>query len=264
MNYAWLFLSMLGLTAGLMPLLIRLLQTRNWLAVPNERSSHALPTPLGGGWLALGLPLLCLPFAALMLPDAWRLSLYVLAVAGLALLVVSGINDKIGLKPLWRLTLHLAAAATAVWSLPETVRVFPLLPELAETVILTLGLVWFVNLTNFIDGIDGITAVNGLSSLLGFALLFALAGAALFLPLSAALLGGALLGFLLWNWHPAPRLSRRCRQRPARPLAGYGTHCGGRRFRPARSPASLSLPSMRCQLDVAAPPEKPRKNLAGP
>jgi UDP-N-acetylmuramyl pentapeptide phosphotransferase/UDP-N-acetylglucosamine-1-phosphate transferase len=70
-------------------------------------------------------------------------------------------------------------------------------------VVTALGWLWFVNLYNFMDGIDGITGIETASLGVGIALVAALSG----VPSALAPLGlacaAAGLGFLVWNWHPA-------------------------------------------------------------
>jgi UDP-N-acetylmuramyl pentapeptide phosphotransferase/UDP-N-acetylglucosamine-1-phosphate transferase len=160
------------LTWALIPLLRRRLLDR-----PNARSSHATPTPRGGGLafvlVATGLaaasgawvPGLCLPLALVGLLDDWHdlpagLRYGVQALTAAAL---------VGLAPqplawwLWPLAL---VAVTAV-----------------------------INFVNFTDGLDGLVA-GCLAVLLAVAAVQLQAG-----WLWAVV--GALLGFLVWNWSPA-------------------------------------------------------------
>jgi Fuc2NAc and GlcNAc transferase len=107
--------------------------------------------------------------------------------------------------PAIRLTLHLACAVTAVWALPR------LSPLSLGPVALTHGwiglsfavvlLAWYLNFTNFMDGIDGIAAVQTICVCAGACVLAASVSAPA--PLGAAALAAACLGFLLWNWPPA-------------------------------------------------------------
>lgn len=188
----------------LMPALISFLHTKAVLDMPNARSSHSIPTPRGGGWLALGIPLIALVLFLITLPfaAAIKISLGTLAASLCVLMIVSGFDDKWSLTPCVRLLVHFVASVAIVMTLPDSVRVFPDMPLLFEQIVLVLGCVWMINLTNFVDGINGITAVNGLSLALGLAI------AACLMPvypslnvllLSAALIAGGLGGFLYWN-----------------------------------------------------------------
>ncbi|MGH7005383.1 MAG: MraY family glycosyltransferase, partial [Alphaproteobacteria bacterium] len=78
------------------------------------------------------------------------------------------------------------------------------LPAWLVGILLALGWIWFINLYNFMDGIDGITGVETASIgiglvALGVVNLGAVAGQAL----AGLALAGAAIGFLVWNWHPA-------------------------------------------------------------
>lgn len=194
----------------LMPRLIAYLERKAVLDMPNARSSHSVPTPRGGGWLAMGLPLVALILFTAFSPLAapLQLSLAALGAALILLMVISGLDDKISLSPRQRLIAHVTAAALIVLTLPESVRVFPALPLPAEQGVLILGTVWMINLTNFIDGINGITAANALSLALGLAMAACLMPAhptLVVLSLSAALIAGGMGGFLYWNV-PAARV----------------------------------------------------------
>ena len=154
---------------------------------PNDRSSHTVPTPRGGG---LGVVPAALAVWVLFADyHPWPL------LAG-ALLLMAGswIDDRRGLSPLTRI---IAQAAMVTWCAGGWGLDF--LPAF----ILGFGLLWFVNLYNFMDGIDGITGVETASLGLGIALVAAISGTAAPLIVPALCLTGAALGFLVWNWHPA-------------------------------------------------------------
>lgn len=199
-----LFLAAFAAVMAGMPYLIRFLQNRAMLDIPNERSSHEIPTPRGAGWLALGTPILGLALIPgfVNLAPTWTYSVYALCAGLVALMLLSGLDDRRGLSPKLRLLAHLAVSALVVFTLPEDVRILTVLPETLERLLAVFGMVWMINLTNFIDGINGITAVNGLVAAFGLILL----GFAAHIPLLAlpgALLAGALAAFLYFNWTPA-------------------------------------------------------------
>lgn len=169
-------------------------------AVPDARSSHAAPTPQGGGigvvvaTLATGLPALWLSGALSPAPVA--------CCAGLAALCALGFADD--RRPLgWRIKLAVQALtalgvaacfpAGTLASLPA-----PLMVALSAAVMVTM-----VNLVNFIDGIDEITVAHAAPALVVSAAAGSI-GALAFPagPLAAAGLGAA-LGFWIWNRHPA-------------------------------------------------------------
>ena len=167
------------------------LHERQIIDHPNERSSHAVPTPRGGG-------LATTPVMALALVAAQGYAVW-LGLGALVLLAISWLDDRKGLPPLPRFAAHGVAVAVFLAVLPADALVFQgLLPVWADRVLVGIGWLWFVNLYNFMDGIDGITGVETIFLGLGIAVA---GGADLAGPaLAVAAVGG---GFLLFNWHPA-------------------------------------------------------------
>lgn len=168
------------------------------LDCPNERSSHQLPTPKGGGvvcvflWSIIVVGLLFLHFS-------WVL--VALLITSVAIGYLGFMDDKFHLSARVRIIVQVLA------SLGFVVVVFLFAPArfLPEMIILCLvsifAQVWSTNLYNFMDGIDGIAAVEAI-------FIFALGGF-FFLPhtivyaLSCWLFIPVLLGFLCWNWPKA-------------------------------------------------------------
>ncbi|CAA7621182.1 glycosyltransferase family 4 protein [Magnetospirillum sp. SS-4] len=170
------------------------LRHRQILDHPNERSSHTLPTPRGGG-------LAVTPVVAVMLILlAYRTPGYpaVLAAGALILMAVSWLDDRRGLAPLPRFLMQAVVIAAYLLGLEPEQMVFQGgVPLWADRLLTGLGWLWFVNLFNFMDGIDGITGIETAAIGLGLAAL----GAAT--TPQALAVAGAGLGFLVWNWHPA-------------------------------------------------------------
>jgi UDP-N-acetylmuramyl pentapeptide phosphotransferase/UDP-N-acetylglucosamine-1-phosphate transferase len=192
-------------TALVTRLVLAGLRRRAILDHPNERSSHALPTPRGGGIAVIAV--LIPSWILLHRFDAGSgMSLW-LAIAGiLALAVLSWLDDLHGLSAGLRIVCHGLVVAIVLASLPAGDLVFQgLLPPLADHVAAGLLWLWFINLFNFMDGIDGITGVEAIAIALGLALLAALSNDLALradTPFAVALAGTA-AGFLVWNWHPA-------------------------------------------------------------
>ena len=170
---------------------------------PVERSSHARPVPKGAGVAVTAVLLLAwldLAMAGLAPPETLLVCCLAFALAAL-----SWFNDVTDLPAALRLGVHLLIAGVGLLALPDRGQVFQgLLPEGLDLAATMLLWTWFMNLFNFMDGIDGITAVE--TSAIGFGLAFvaALTGIASggYLLLVVALAAAA-LGFLPWNWHPA-------------------------------------------------------------
>lgn len=175
--------------------LVNWLKERRVLDIPNQRSSHFVPTPRGGGLMVV--PAVLVPVAFLSLQGAGPAAAGAMIALGLSLLVLSWIDDRRGLSFHLRLCVHLGVASLGLAAMGGERLVFQgLLPFWPDRVLAVLAWGWFINLYNFMDGIDGITGVETL----------AVAGGLLLLPgehLVPAAIAGASLGFLAWNWHPA-------------------------------------------------------------
>jgi Fuc2NAc and GlcNAc transferase len=195
------FLSSALITA----LLRRYLVRRKVLDIPNERSSHSVPTPRGGG---LGIVLVFL-LAVLWLVQGGFLagSLgWALIGGGLAVAVAGFLDDRFRVPAQVRLLFHFAAAGWALWKLNGMGPLY-----LGSIVwnwgwlgqfLALIGLVWMINLYNFMDGIDGIAGVEALCVSGSGALLLAWSGLAGLSSVAMAL-AAASAGFLVWNWPPA-------------------------------------------------------------
>lgn len=175
------------------------------LDVPNHRSSHSTPTPRGGG-LAIVLAVLAawglMPILHLGAPALW-----VAVTAAVGVAVLGFVDDHNHVPAGLRLLGHLAAAGVIVWVLGGfpamhfvgiDLSVAPIGP-----VIGVLLVAWWINLTNFMDGIDGIAGAHVVAVCLGGAWVNAVAGSPLQHTLGPVALAAATLGFLLWNWPPA-------------------------------------------------------------
>jgi UDP-N-acetylmuramyl pentapeptide phosphotransferase/UDP-N-acetylglucosamine-1-phosphate transferase len=179
--------------SGLMTLWLR---RRMILDHPVERSSHARPVPKGCGVAVTGVLLLAwLDLAVIGLAPPETLLVCCLA---FALGALSWFNDVTDLPAALRLAAHLLVAAVGLLAIPERGQVFQgLLPPALDQVATVLLWAWFMNVFNFMDGIDGITAVETSSIGFGLALVAALTGLASggYLLLVVALAAAA-LGFL--------------------------------------------------------------------
>jgi UDP-N-acetylmuramyl pentapeptide phosphotransferase/UDP-N-acetylglucosamine-1-phosphate transferase len=192
-----------GLSAGLIfvlkPFLIRYA-----LAHPNDRSSHVTPTPQGAG-LAVMAALLIVTIAALLLGVATPPPSLVPVLAGAVLLTAIGaLDDAHALPVTWRLMGEALIAAAVIFTLPPDFRLLPdLLPLIVERALMVVGVVWFVNAINFLDGLDWMTVVQVVPITLGVAILQGLGVVPPTVGLLALTLLGATLGFAVFNKHPA-------------------------------------------------------------
>lgn len=175
------------------------------LDVPNNRSSHTVPTPWGGG-LAIAAGLLggiasLGYFNIIPMPFVWAI------LGGGAIIVAVGIlDDRYSIPAQYRIVVHCIAA---LWAL----RILGGLPEIhiggeaisLGTVGSILGLLWIVGMSNaynFMDGIDGLAASEAV--FVGFfgGLMLVMFGAQSW-GFVAFIVAASSAGFLMWNWHPA-------------------------------------------------------------
>ena len=175
------------------------------VAEVNERSSHAIPTPSGGG---VGI-VLATSLAGLLLAWSYPYEVLPVLMAGVLIAVLGYWDDRQPIPAKWRLGAHIVITGAVASLVPLdaiAAQIGVPLPEPVIFVALVLGGALWINLYNFMDGIDGLAASQAVFLLL----------AALGLAWSAtpeilaqgmfwwmAWLAAACLGFLLLNWAPA-------------------------------------------------------------
>ena len=184
-------------------LLVGVLTRRTILDHPTERSSHEVPTPRGGGIAVLAALLPAWLFCSIMLPGAPD-GLPIIVSSALVLAVVSWIDDLRGLGPAPRLLAQAICVVATLVAAPFPGPVFGgWLPPAVDLILTSLIWLWFINLFNFMDGIDGISGVQTAGIGLGVSVAAKIGkfdAAWLALGLTTA---AAAIGFLRWNWHPA-------------------------------------------------------------
>ena len=198
-----------ALLSAVLVVLLRPLLVRYALARPNARSSHTVPTPQGAGIAVVAATLTCLV--------AWwavhsiatghaQANVVVFALATTGLAAIGFIDDVAPLSARVRLIVQTGACLGLLQALPDGVRALPFLPYPIEVVVSLIGLVWFVNLTNFMDGIDGMTVAGIVPMLAGVGLLALNANVGATTDAVIALtLAGALIGFAPYN-HPIAKV----------------------------------------------------------
>lgn len=172
---------------------------------PNYRSSHARPTPRGGGVAVVVVFLLALGY--LLLSDQVTLKEFLALGAGGAFVAGMGyLDDHYDLSPLLRLLGHFAVAVWAVvWTggIPQLDLGFATWDwGWVGHIVSVIGVVWMLNLYNFMDGIDGIAASEAVF-VAGVGGLLLMHEGADGLALASLALAAACMGFLFWNWPPA-------------------------------------------------------------
>ena len=176
------------------------------LDIPNMRSSHAAPTPRGGG-LAI--------VAAFLGAVAWLISAKLLRIDVAIVLVFGGgavalggyLDDRKSLPASTRLCIQIVAAIFAVAVLggiaEQTLARFGLHGIWAGRLLAFVALIWLTNLFNFMDGIDGIAGSEAIFVAGAGAVINCAHGGDSGLTAAMMVLGAATLGFLVWNWPPA-------------------------------------------------------------
>jgi UDP-N-acetylmuramyl pentapeptide phosphotransferase/UDP-N-acetylglucosamine-1-phosphate transferase len=162
------------------------------LARPNARSSHREPTPQGGGIAVVVAMVLVLAgiaiFAPQLLSDPLRMAIVFAAAIGVA--VVGATDDIRPMEALPRLALQAVAVLVVIVALPAGLQIFPVLPWWFERALMLIGVLWFVNLVNFMDGLDWITVAEVVPVTAALATI----GAMGTLPSDATIIALALLG----------------------------------------------------------------------
>jgi Fuc2NAc and GlcNAc transferase len=186
-------------------LLRRYALLNNVMDVPNHRSAHSTPTPRGGGVafvISVLISVPCLQWFGFLTPNGST----ALMSAGVFVAALGFFDDHGHINVIWRLLGHGLAAILALYWMNgfPSIAIFSwVLPMgLVANVIGFFYLVWFINLYNFMDGIDGLAATEAVCVCVGAALLYWIYGdhGLMVLPL---VLAASVMGFLYWNWPPA-------------------------------------------------------------
>lgn len=180
----------------------------NMLVIPSGRCSHEIPTPHGGG-IAIAVLIFALGLIALMV--GWlpaQHSVWAFFCLG-AVMLALGVWDDFGhVSAKIRLATHFIVAGVGLMSLPTlpVISFFGFEVDAATTLLLwpllLASWVWLINFYNFMDGIDGLAAVQALLLFTGMALNFWYVGnydwawACVFMV-------SAVLSFTVFNWPPA-------------------------------------------------------------
>ncbi len=176
--------------------------SRNIMDLPNERSSHVVPTPRGGG-VAIVITVLSF-FPILFLFDLISYSDFKgILGAGLLVAIVGFADDRGHIAARWRLLAHFTAAAWVLLNV-HYIPTFFIFGSSFENHWLgsffsLLYLVWMLNLYNFMDGIDGLASAEAVSVCLCMSIIYILSGNGnlIWVPL---ILAFAVLGFMYWNF----------------------------------------------------------------
>ena len=179
-----------------------LLERWQILDEPGNRSSHYVPIPRGGGIPVLGVTF-CGWFILVQFGLGHVAEVCVISALAMILGLVCWFDDIGDLSIQSRLFAQLLAVTIAIFLIPfdpMATGSFGDLWRICATIILW---IWFINLFNFMDGIDGMTGVETVAITTGSALIFGFSGSEGDFSSLAIILSAATVGFLFLNWHPA-------------------------------------------------------------
>lgn len=196
--YLIVFLLILFSVSFVLTWLVRIIAIRKSIIdLPTERSSHSVPMPLGGG-LAIAI-VWFFAISFLFFYEGISTKLFFALLCGVPIAIVGFIDDLISVSPKIRFAIQLISSILVLLifeGLDSINMGFATIGvPYVFSVLSILGIVWFTNLFNFLDGIDGY---------LGAEVFFIGIISMLFLgdiPLLA--LSAIIGGFLIWNWQPA-------------------------------------------------------------
>ena len=227
------------------------------LARPNARSSHVTPTPQGAGIAVIATVVVASAIAIgshAFTGDATA-SLAIIVGAAVAMACVGAVDDIRPLPVMPRLLLQALIVAAVIFTLPKDLRIVPDLPWSLERLVLLVGGLWFVNLVNFMDGIDWMTAAEAIPLLATIALL----GAAHALPaIQRFPSSGARRRpprLCLFQSSDRQSFSRRCRKPADWSASRLAARFTRRKRAFGRRHSHAALLSRRCQRYAVAPPD---------
>ncbi len=197
MTTLFLFIILFILSFALTYLVKNYAIKKSLVDIPNDRSSHTAPIPHGGG-----VAIVVTWFTGLAYLYSVKLiesDLFYALIAGVVIALVSYLDDLYELKPKTRFLTQLLTAVVGLWFLGGLKMLdfglFTIENPIINYTIAVIAIIWFINLYNFLDGIDGYAGSE--------AVFLGVTGYLLFGDAPFAVLVASVLGFLVWNWHKA-------------------------------------------------------------
>jgi Fuc2NAc and GlcNAc transferase len=179
---------------------------KSLMDIPNDRSSHLIPTPRGGG---ISIVFTCLITISL-LREHLNISLTdygAFILPGVLLAIISYIDDRKQVSPIWRFFFQVVVAFLVVALLGGVEVIYILSYKIDYPWVLSfiavIGLVWLINLYNFMDGIDGIAALTAVVVSISLLILLWLVGSSSFILKVLLIFIASTLGFLWFNFPKA-------------------------------------------------------------
>jgi len=167
---------------------------KNVLDIPNERSSHSMPTPKGGG-----LAIIVVFYIGLFyFKENFDSRLFYALLCALPIAIISLLDDIFTLTSKIRFLIQSVSTGMALYFLKGVSSIDFMIFELHGiwvNVLAFVAMVWLTNLYNFLDGIDGYAGSEAVIVGLGIFIFF-------HNPLGLVIVAAS-LGFLIFNWHKA-------------------------------------------------------------
>lgn len=196
-----------GAITTFMPLFKQILTKINVIDMPSKRRTHIVPTPKGAGALMILIIVFGLMWSKAYINIA-TVELYIFLTILSLLAITSFIDDIREISPGLRFIIHIIASLTSLLLLLYPDYLFSsFIGPYYSLAISTIALIAFLNIYNFMDGVDGLTAAESIH-LSVIILLFSYlkyddSSAMNLIIIIATLVIGTSLGFILFNWHPA-------------------------------------------------------------
>ncbi len=190
------------LAAGLSAFIIwatRPLLVRYALSKPVVRSSHRTDTPQGAGIAVISTTLLVAGGIIVIFPSAHLIFPHLIFAAILFIAIVGLADDLRSIPVVPRLILQALAVGTVLMAVSGEFRIIPAVPAWIEFVLLLFAGLWFVNLVNFMDGLDWMTVAEVIPLSAALVLLGCAGELSPTTTIAAAALGGAMTGFAPFN-----------------------------------------------------------------
>jgi len=182
--------------------LLLYLHRKGVMDIPNERSSHKIPTPRGGG-IGIVLGVLISSFAYSLIEHNYKF--FILVAVSFIIGMVGLVDDvRKGLHTGLRFGIQFACAAIIIWVF-DPIDILPLPSPLHVhlhffgIIISFIWLIGIANIFNFLDGIDGYAGTQGFIG----GIMLALVCWGTPVAFAGIIIAAASAGFLLYNWHPA-------------------------------------------------------------
>lgn len=183
--------------------LIVYLKKKQVVDTPNQRTNHKIPTPRGGGLAILICILICFTTIELQSHTNYYLIYLITAISICA--AISLLDDIFNISILVRICFQILTVYLTINSLHGyNTTILPYLSLTIEKTLIAIALLGFVNIYNFMDGIDGLAASQTIY-ISTIVLIFSIIDPQINPSISYICLSivGSCLGFLIYNWHPA-------------------------------------------------------------